>query len=255
MSYINNTRAMAKDGRTSFGIFQGLASAAVSEILANRGFDWILVDMEHGMMGIETAGDLFAAIRHGGPTPLVRVAINDQATIKRALDAGAMGVMIPMVNSREEAVRAVEYCKYAPAGSRGIGPGRASLYGIRMGEYLASADDQVMVIPQAEHKDAVGRIDDILSVPGIDAIFVGPYDLSCSMGLQGQITHPEVEKAIATVLAAAKRAGVTAGIFCMDAASAKRRAEQGFGFVAMGLDSVYLDGALTRALDQLRGRA
>ncbi len=249
MRYENHAKAMANDGRTSYGIFQGIASAAVSEILANRGFDWILVDMEHGMMGIETAGDLFAAIRNGGPTPLVRVPSNDQATIKRALDSGAMGVMIPLVNSREEAVRAVSYCKYAPAGTRGIGPGRASLFGIRMGEYLQSADAQVMVIPQAEHKDAVEHIDEILSVPGIDAIFVGPYDLSCSMGLQGQVTHPTVEKAIATVLAAAKRAGVTPGIFCMDAAAAKRRAEQGFRFVAMGLDSVYLDNAVNQALD------
>jgi 2-keto-3-deoxy-L-rhamnonate aldolase RhmA len=248
MRYENHTKAMAGDGRTSFGIFQGIASAAVSEILANRGFDWILVDMEHGTIGIETTGDLFAAICSGGPTPLVRVPSNDQATIKRALDAGAMGVMVPMVNSREEAERAVSYCKYAPAGTRGIGPGRASLYGVRMGEYLEAADAQVMVIPQAEHKDAVERIDDILSVPGIDAIFVGPYDLSCSMGLQGQVTHPEVEKAIAAVLVAAVRAGVAPGIFCMDAASAKRRAEQGFRFIAIGLDSVFLDNAVKGAL-------
>ncbi|TFG83026.1 MAG: 2,4-dihydroxyhept-2-ene-1,7-dioic acid aldolase, partial [Spirochaetales bacterium] len=234
-----------------FGIFQTVASAAVSEILANRGFDWILVDMEHGMMGIETAGDLFAAINRGGPTPLVRVPSNDHATIKRALDAGAMGVMIPMVNSREEAARAVSSCTYAPAGSRGIGPGRVSLFGIRMVEYLKAADAQVMVIPQVEHRDAVERIEEILSVPGIDVIFVGPYDLSCSMGLQGRVDHPDVEKAIGTVLSAAKRAGVTPGIFCMDAASARRRVSQGFRFVAIGLDSVFLDNAVTQALGLL----
>lgn len=248
MNYENRSKAMAKDGSTSFGIFQGIASNAVSEILANRGFDWILVDMEHGMMGIETAGDLFAAIARGGPTPLVRVPSNDQATIKRALDAGAMGVMVPMVNSKEDAVRAVSSCKYAPAGSRGIGPGRASLFGIRMGEYLAAADAQVMVIPQAEHRDAVEHIDDILSVPGIDVIFIGPYDLSCSMGLPGQVNHPDVEKAIDTVLSAAKRTGVAPGIFCMDAESARMRAAQGFRFIALGLDSVLLDRAATGAL-------
>lgn len=252
MNYNNHSKALANEGRTSFGIFQSLASNAVSEILANRDFDWILVDMEHGMMNIETAGDLFAAISRGGPTPLVRVMSNDQATIKRALDAGAMGVMIPMVNSRNDAVRAVSYCRYPPAGSRGVGPGRASLFGINMGEYLAAADEQIMVIPQAEHREAVEHIDDILSVPGIDVIFVGPYDLSCSMGLPGQVNHPDVEKAIDRVLSAAKRAGVTPGIFCMDVSSAQRRAAQGFRFIAIGLDSVMLDSAITGALGSLR---
>ncbi|PKL08667.1 MAG: 2,4-dihydroxyhept-2-ene-1,7-dioic acid aldolase [Spirochaetae bacterium HGW-Spirochaetae-7] len=253
MNYMNHTKAIARDGGTSFGIFQTVASAAVSEILANRGFDWILVDMEHGMAGIETAGDLFAAIDRGGPTPLVRVPSNDQATIKRALDAGAMGVMIPMVNTREDAVRAVSSCKYAPAGTRGIGPGRVSLFGIRMGEYLATADAQVMVIPQAEHREAVEHIDEILSVPGIDVIFVGPYDLSCSMGLPGQVSHPDVEKAIETVLSAARRAGVTPGIFCMDVEGARHRAAQGFRFIAIGLESVFLDRAVKGALGLLRG--
>ncbi len=248
----NGPQALTAPGTTSYGVFQSMACVAVAEILANRGFDWILVDMEHGQMGIESAGDLCAAIARGGPTPLVRVAENDPATIKRALDAGAMGVMIPMVNSRAEAIRAVDSCKFPPAGSRGIGPGRASLYGIRLGEYLATADAEITVILQAEHRDAVERIDDILSVPGIDVIFVGPYDLSCSLGLPGQTSHPVVEEAIATVLAAAGRAGVTPGIFCLDAATARRRAAQGFRFIAVGLDSVLLDSAATRTLAQVR---
>jgi len=132
MNHENRTREKLAGGEPAFGIFQSIGSVAVSEILANREFDWVLVDMEHGQMGIETAGDLFAAIERGGPTPLVRVPGNDQATIKRALDAGAMGVMVPLVNSGEEAARAVRYCRYAPGGLRGLGPGRASLFGIRL---------------------------------------------------------------------------------------------------------------------------
>jgi len=252
VNYVNGTKAISREGGTSFGIFQTVASAAISEILATCGFDWILVDMEHGMTGIETAGDLLAAIDRGGSTPLARVPSNDQTAIKRALDAGAMGVMIPMVNSREDAVNAVASCKYPPAGTRGMGPGRASLFGIRMGEYLAIADSQVMVIAQAEHREAVEHIDEILSVPGIDVVFVGPFDLSCSMGLPGQVSHPDVEKAIETVLSAARRAGVTPGIFCMDAEGARRRAAQGFRFIAIGLESVFLDRAVSRELGSLR---
>lgn len=253
MEYTNRTLARVREGQTSFGIFQGLPSVALTEIMANRPLDWILVDMEHGAIELESAGNLFAAIACGGPTPLARVATNDQATIKRVLDAGAMGVMIPMINSPEEAARAVEYCHYAPAGSRGIGPGRTSLYGVRMVDYLANADGHIMVIPQIEHTLAVKRIDAILAVPGIDVAFIGPYDLSCSMGLPGQVGHPDVEKAISIVLKAAEHAHVAPGIFCMDPEAARKRAEQGFRFVALGLDSVYFDRAISGSLDRVRG--
>jgi len=249
MKYENITREKLSKGKPAFGIFQSIGSGAVSEILANRAFDWVLVDMEHGQMDIETAGDLFAAIDRGGPTPFVRVSGNDQAAIKRALDAGAMGVMVPLVNSKEEAIRAVQYCKYAPAGIRGLGPGRASLFGIRLMEYAGKADSQIMVIVQAEHKDAVERIGEIVKVPGIDVVFVGPFDLACSMGHANQPGHPEVEEAIAKVLAATLKANLIPGIFCMNAKAAIQRAEQGFKFVAAGLDSLSLDTGLTQALD------
>lgn len=235
-------------GKTAFGVFQGIGSSAVSAILASAGFDWMLVDMEHGAMGIETAGDMLSAIGNGGPTPMVRVAANDPATIKRALDAGAQGVMIPMVNSPAEARQALQSCKYPPQGIRGTGAGRASLYGVRWQEYLDTANEQVMVLLQAEHRDAVAHIDEILAVPGIDVIFVGPYDLACSMGHPREPGHAEVEEAIATVLAAAQRASVTPGIFCMDPLAAGLRARQGFRFIATGLDSIMLNTAARQVL-------
>jgi 2-keto-3-deoxy-L-rhamnonate aldolase RhmA len=253
MCYENTTKSSLKSGRTCYGTFQAIASSAVSEILAHRGFDWILVDMEHGAMDLETAGDMLAAIDRGGPTPLVRVQWNDQAAIKRVLDAGALGVMIPMVNTAEEARQAVSYCRYAPAGVRGLGAGRASLFGVRLAEYMGVANDQVMVMVQAEHKDAVRNIELILAVPGIDVVFVGPYDLACSMGHGDQPGHPEVEAAIATVLAAAQRAGVVPGIFCMDAATARRRAAQGFRFIGFGIDSIFLDSAVRQGLETVHG--
>jgi 2-keto-3-deoxy-L-rhamnonate aldolase RhmA len=253
MRYENHTKTSLQTGRTCFGTFQSIASSTVSEILAHRGFDWILVDMEHGAMDLETAGDMLAAIDRGGPTPLVRVQWNDQAAIKRVLDAGALGVMVPMVNTAEEARRAVSYCKYAPAGVRGLGAGRASLFGVRLVEYMGVANDQVLVMVQAEHKDAVANIDAILSVPGIDVLFVGPYDLACSMGHGGQPAHPEVEAAIATVLSAAQRAGVVPGIFCMAPHTARARAAQGFRFIGFGIDSIFLDNAVKSGLDIVQG--
>lgn len=253
MRYENHTKASLRAGKTCYGTFQSIASSTVSEILAHRGFNWILVDMEHGAMDLETAGDMLAAIDRGGPTPLARVQWNDQSAIKRVLDAGALGVMIPMVNTAEEARRAVSYCRYAPAGVRGLGAGRASLFGVRLVEYMGVANDQVLVLVQAEHKDAVANIDEILTVPGIDVIFIGPYDLACSMGHSDQPAHPEVEAAIATVLAAAQRAGVVPGIFCMDPQTAKRRAAQGFKFIGFGIDSIFLDSAVKKGLETVHG--
>lgn len=253
MHYENTTKTSLKAGRTCYGTFQCIASSTVSEILAHRGFDWILVDMEHGAMDLETAGDMLAAIDHGGPTPLVRVQWNDQAAIKRVLDAGALGVMVPMVNTAEEARQTVSYCKYAPVGVRGLGAGRASLFGVRLAEYMGVANDQVLVMVQAEHKDAVRNIEAILAVPGIDVIFIGPYDLACSMGHGDQPSHPEVEAAIATVLAAAQRAGVVPGIFSMDPQTAKARAAQGFRFIGFGIDSIFLDTAVKKGLETVHG--
>lgn len=242
----------ANTGGASFGVFQCLPDQGVSEVLAASGLDWVLVDMEHGAIGIEKAADMLAAIGRSGCVPIARVPSNDRATIKRVLDAGALGLMVPMVNAPEEAAEAVASCKYPPAGARGVGPGRASVFGVRMSDYLSRADGEVSVIVQAEHADAIRRIDEIAAVPGVDVVFVGPYDLSYSMGLPGKTDHPEVEAALVRVLAACEKAGKAAGVFCMDEAAAARRARQGFRFVALGLDSVYLHRAVKAAADAAR---
>jgi 2-keto-3-deoxy-L-rhamnonate aldolase RhmA len=241
MQQKNKVRKALGEGKTVYGPFQGIGSVAVSEILGAQGFDWVLVDLEHGQIDLETAGNLFAAIRRSGSQALARVPGNDQAFIKRVLDAGATGIMVPLVNSAEEADRAVRSCLYPPEGLRGLGPGRASLYGLDMLEYAKSANAETLVMVQAEHIAAVSRIDEILQVPGIDVLFVGPFDLACSMGHMDNPSHPEVEAAIEILLAAAQRARVAPGIFCMGGEAAARRARQGFKFVALGLDSFYLD--------------
>lgn len=243
----NKTKEALSKGRTVVGPFQGIGYVAISEILGSQGFDWILVDLEHGQIDLETAGNLFAAIRGSGATALARVPGNDQSFIKRVLDAGAEGVMVPLVNSPEEALTAVRSCRYPPEGVRGLGPGRASLYGLGMLEYAEKANDETLVMIQAEHIDAVRRIDGILGVPGIDILFVGPFDLACSMGHMDDPGHPEVESAIELLLAAALKAGVVPGIFCAGPEAAARRIRQGFRFVALGLDSFYLDAGAKAA--------
>jgi len=250
--HVNTVKKALQAGKAVFGPFQGIGSVAVSEILSSKGFDWILVDMEHGQIDLETAGDLFAAIKRGGCSALARVPGNDQATIKRVLDAGAEGIMIPLVNTKEGAERAVKNCLYPPQGVRGLGPGRASMYGLNMVEYAKSANAEVLVMLQAEHIDAVSRIEEILKIPGIDMLFVGPFDLACSMGHMDNPAHPEVEAAIARLLEASLNAGVIPGIFCMGAESAIRRARQGFKFMALGLDSLYLNAGAEAELEALR---
>jgi 2-keto-3-deoxy-L-rhamnonate aldolase RhmA len=252
LSFSNNIKKELLAGKAVFGPFQGIGSVAVSEILSSKGFDWILVDMEHGQIDLETAGDLFAAIKRGGCSALARVPGNDQATIKRVLDAGAEGIMIPLVNTKEGAERAVKNCLYPPQGVRGLGPGRASMYGLNMVEYAKSANAEVLVMLQAEHIDAVSRIEEILKIPGIDMLFVGPFDLACSMGHMDNPAHPEVEAAIARLLEASLNAGVIPGIFCMGAEPAIRRARQGFKFMALGLDSLYLNAGAEAELEALR---
>ncbi len=239
MKFINKTLEMLRSGRAAIGTFQCMGSPLVSEILAMQGFDWVIVDMEHGVMDIQTAGDCVAAIRAAGAVPFVRVQGNERTTIKRALDSGAMGIMVPMVNSAEEAREAVLSCRYPPEGMRGLGPGRASRYGLAIAEYLEAANREILVAVQVEHPSAVEDIQRIAAVPGLDSVFIGPMDLSVSMG-HGLAGGQEVEAAIAKVLEATLRAGKIPGIYCKDATVAKTRLAQGFRLIGMGLDSIFL---------------
>jgi 2-keto-3-deoxy-L-rhamnonate aldolase RhmA len=239
MKFINRTLETLRSGGRALGTFQCIGSAQVSEILAMQGFDWVIVDMEHGVMDIQTAGDCVAAIRASGATPFVRVQGNERTTIKRALDSGAMGVMVPMVNSAEEAHEAVLSCRYPPEGVRGLGPGRASDYGLAIADYLEAANREILVAVQVEHPAAVADIERIVAVPGLDSVFIGPMDLSVSMG-HGLAGGPEVEAAIAKVLEATRREGKIPGIYCKDAAVANARLAQGFRLAGIGLDSIFL---------------
>lgn len=231
------------EGKVCLGAWATLGHAGIAEIFARAGYDWVVVDLEHSVMSIETAAEMIRAIDLCGSAPLVRPTSNDPDLIKRVMDHGAHGLVVPMVNTAEDARRAAAAMRYAPAGNRGVGLGRAQGYGAAFNEYFEWQTDQSVLIVQIEHKDALDNLDEILTVPGVDGFVVGPYDLSCSMGLPGQFDHPDFVAALARILAAGKRHDVHAGLHIVepDARRLRGAIEEGYRFIAYGVDIRYLD--------------
>jgi 2-keto-3-deoxy-L-rhamnonate aldolase RhmA len=204
-----NLKHRLRAGEVTIGAWISFAESAVAEIMAGTGFDWVLIDTEHAQFSPEGLQTVLMAFNGRESVPIVRVPWNNPAIIKQALDLGAGGVLVPMVNTVDEARAAVAACRYPPEGIRGFGPRRASDYYRHVAEYVASANDSVIVALQIEHIEAVKSIVDIVAVPGIDVICLGPNDLSGSMGLLGQIEHPSVVDAIHRVLDEAARHRIT----------------------------------------------
>jgi 2-keto-3-deoxy-L-rhamnonate aldolase RhmA len=199
-----------RSGAIALGGWLSLPDLSVAEIMAGAGFDWLMIDGEHGAFDLGTLQQAFAGLRGTATVPLVRVPWNDAVRIKQVLDIGGEGIMLPQVNSAAEARAAVAACKYPPEGIRGFGPRRASDWGRNIDAYVAGANDELLVIPQIESVAAAKDIDAILDVPGIDAICLGPNDLSGSVGLLRQVEHPTVANAIDHVIARCKARGVPA---------------------------------------------
>lgn len=238
-------------GKVCLGATITTSSTVVAEIMSHIGLDWLWFEMEHTTLSEENVLHMLQATNGANVSTVVRVPWNDKTMIKRALDMGPDGIIIPLVNSRAEAEEAVRAAKYPPLGERGGGLARAQAYGLHMGEYMASANDEVMVIAMIEHIEAVENIDDILSVNGIDSVMVGALDLSGSMGMLGQTGHPDVEAAVQKVLARSKAAGVPCGIITTDPAQTNERIEQGFTNLIVGLDVVFLISSISGVLSQI----
>lgn len=230
------------------GVFCTLPSPGLVEVAAKAGFDFAIIDMEHGGISYETAENMCRAADAGGITPIIRIQENGPKWILRALEIGALGLLVPWVNSREEAESAAAASRYCPDGERGWAPiTRGMDYGLAGTEdpdFLQNANREIMVIVQIETKEAVANADEICSVPGVDLIFIGPGDLSQSLGLPGQFTHPTVEAAIERVIATAKRRGKPTGIFCgTDLDWARKWVDAGVQFLTPFVDSykVFVD--------------
>jgi 2-keto-3-deoxy-L-rhamnonate aldolase RhmA len=231
----NILKDMFKQGKPALGTWITVGNQDITEVAATVGFDYLVFDTEHAPLTNETVQRLMQ-VTGNKIVPLVRVAWNDQVLIKLALDIGAYGLIIPLVNSKEDAIKAVSSAKYPPIGTRGIGPRRASNYYQAFSDYVKSADTEVMVIIQIEHVDAVKNLDEILSVKGIDAIFIGPADLTASMGLLGKYDDPRVIAIINEILEKAKQSKVIAGIHTFGPEDAAKRIKQGFQLIIVGTD-------------------
>jgi 2-keto-3-deoxy-L-rhamnonate aldolase RhmA len=241
-------------GETLFGTLLSLASLETAEILAVAGFDWLFVDLEHSPLGPREVQAVLQAIA-GRVDCLLRVPLADEIWLKKALDSGAAGVIVPQVNTAEQARQVVRWCKYPPQGTRSVGLGRAQGYGADLQPYLERANRETLVVAQIEHAQAVENIDAILEVDGLDALFVGPYDLSASLGPHtvGQVDHPEVQAAIARVNRACRACGMPLGIFTAGAQRARAYAAEGFRLIATGADTLLLAQAARKLLDDLHG--
>ena len=238
----HRTRERLAAGKATVGCWLTTASPFVAELMAARGYDWLMVDMEHSPASWETTALMIAAIARRGASAYVRVPAGSVENVKRALDAGAQGVLVPMVNTPEEAAAMVAAVRYPPEGQRSIGGWlRAARWETDGAGYLAAANREVMLIVQAEHVRHLEQAEAIASVPGVDLVYIGPNDFSASFGRKRG--DPAMEEAYAAILAACGRAGVPAGFHAADAAEAALRLKQGFRFVAVGTD----DGLIARA--------
>jgi 2-dehydro-3-deoxyglucarate aldolase len=245
---VHSLRSRLLRGDLLVGTLLTLSSNEVMEILAGVGFDWLFIDLEHSPMDAQAAQTLLQAA--GGRVDcILRVPLNDEIWIKKALDTGVAGVMIPQVNTAEEALRGVRFCKYPPQGGRSVGLARAQGYGASLQEYLATANEMTAVIIQVEHISAVQNIEKILAVDGVDAVLIGPYDLSASMGLGGKVEHPEVQTAVARVRETCLAHGKTVGIYTGSAESARELIQAGYRLLALSTDTLLLRQA---AADMIR---
>jgi len=244
----NELKRRLKSGEQIFGIWVTIESPIVTELLSGLGFDYFVFDTEHSPMDIYMAQTLMQAMRGGATTPIVRVWWNDLVAIKRALDIGAYGVVIPWINNRAQAEMAVRACRYAPEGLRGCGPRRAALFDP---DYLDTADEEILIIAQIETREAVDNIEDILSVDGIDVSYIGPADLSASYGHLGDMAHPEVQEAIDRVFNASVAAGVATGVHMGSGKTIKDRLEKGYNLITVGNDLLFVRYGASEVLKQL----
>jgi len=250
----NPVKQKLHEGKPSFGTWLSLGNLHVARVLARSGFDWLTVDLEHAPIDWSQAATLFAAIADAGCVPLARVPEGDHYCIKRVLDGGAHGIVVPMVDTVEQARTAIAAAKYPPEGNRSVGGGMHSLnFGASAAEYYERANDEILVVLQTESPTGVDNAEAIYGLPGCDAIFVGPVDLRWSMRSgDGRMPSPEAHEALVQrVIEVGKKVGTPTGIHCMDPASALRRAEQGMQFLAVASDLRFLNARVQEVVDTL----
>lgn len=239
---MGRTKEKLRAGKAVFGGWIMIGHPTVAEIMAAEGFDWIAVDMEHTSISVRDFHEIALALKGTGCDLLARLPSCDPVLTKLVLDNGGAGIIVPSVNTAEQAAQAVSMAKFPPEGTRGASLCRATDFGRDFQGYYHRHNEDVLVVVMLEHRDAVANADAILATPGIVAALIGPYDLSASMGLAGQLTHKDVAAATDEVLAACGRHGVAAGIHVVsvDPAELQRREAQGFRFLGCGMDTLFI---------------
>jgi 2-keto-3-deoxy-L-rhamnonate aldolase RhmA len=250
----NMLKSKLLNNEFTMGSWITIGSPDVAEIMANANYDWLVVDLEHSVISIDVAGNLIRVIELSGIAPLVRLTSNDSNQIKRMMDAGAHGIIVPMVNSVEDAKHAVAATRYAPKGIRGVGLARAQGYGSKFKEYLDWQATEPVVIVQIEHIDAINNLEDIINVEGVDGFIIGPYDLSCSMGIPGQFDDKEFISVMNHILSTGKRLALPTGIHIVepDVKLLEKSIMEGYNFIAYSVDIRMLDVSSRNAFEKVK---
>lgn len=236
----NKLKEKLRARETALGTFIVCNAPDLVEIAGLTGFDFVIIDNEHGPMRAESSQHLIRAAEARGITPIVRIPDRLESTILHTLDIGAHGIQVPQVNDAKAAMEIVEKSKYHPTGKRGLAFPRSADYGLcDISAYTGNANEETLIITHCENKTCLENLEEICKIPEIDVIFLGPYDMSQSMGVTGQVTHELVENAARKVLEITKRYNKAAGIFAGNGEVARKRAEQGFKYIAIGMDTVF----------------
>jgi 2-keto-3-deoxy-L-rhamnonate aldolase RhmA len=231
------------------GTLVSLPSPEVCEILSHVGYDWLFIDAEHGAFNPQQAQSMLQA---AAPTPcVIRVPVGEAIWLKKALDIGAAGVIVPQVHNSAQAKEIIQHCKYSPVGDRGIGIGRAHKYGIDFERYIERANNETAVILQAESTEAVDNINDITNLKGLDAILIGPYDLSASLGKPGEIDHPLVQEAINKIIKSCQKKNVRIGFFGVNAEAVLPYKEKGCTLLTVGVDTTFIIKSASQTLSKM----
>lgn len=253
---MNNLKEKLKSNELTIGSWVTIGHQSIVEIMASAGFGWLTVDMEHSVIDLQLAQHLIGHIQANNMQALVRVSKNEEVIIKRIMDAGADGIIVPMINSKQDAEQAVNYVYYPPVGKRGVGLARAQQYGIGFDNYKKWLKEKAVVIAQIEHIDAVTNIEEIINVKGIDGIMIGPYDLSGSMGMPGEYDKKEVKQAIARVEKACKKHKKPLGFHVIqpDYKKLKEKIAAGYTFLAFSLDFYFLGNKAREEMGKLKNK-
>ncbi len=245
-----------ENNQLTIGSWITIGNSSVIEIMATAGFEWLCIDMEHTSIDLETAKMLITTIHANDMKALVRVSKNEEVAIKKVMDMGADGVIVPMVKTKEEAQMAIDFVKYPPIGKRGVGLYRAQNYGIGFEEYKKWVEEEAVIIAQIEHIEAVENIEEILQVDGIDGTIVGPYDLSGSMGYPGDYHREDVKDAIKKVELACKKYNKPYGFHVIESDPSKlqSRIDEGCTFLAYSLDFFFLGDSARAGMKTIKAR-